>query len=87
MKALAERECSELFVLQQTKCISTREILKQCHIHIASVQPYVEPRPVAMGWQMPPLGNRMPAFCHPWEFFAISYCCFIFVAKERFPEI
>ena len=33
MKAFAERECSRLFVLQQTKCASKSLILKQCHIH------------------------------------------------------
>ena len=36
---------------------------------------------------MPPQGNRMPAFCHPWEFFTIFYCCYIFLVKEKYPEI
>ena len=41
-----------------------------------------------MGWQMPPLGNRMQAFCHPWEsFLHFFYCCYILVAKEKSPEI
>ena len=26
-------------------------------------------RPVAMGWQMPPLNKRTPDFCHPYKFF------------------
>ena len=30
---------------------------------------------------------RMAAFCQPWEFFATFYCYFIFVDKERSPEI
>ena len=33
------------------------------------------------------LGYRMPAFCYPWEFFKNFYCCIIFVAKERTPEV
>ena len=40
-----------------------------------------------MGWQMLPLGNRMPAFCHPWEFFTICYCCCVSVVKDESPEI
>ena len=32
-----------------------------------------------MGWQMSPLVNRMPAFCHPWEIFSncllLLYLC------------
>ena len=36
-----------------------------------------------MGWHLPTMGNRMIAFCHPWEIFAIFYCCFMFVDKER----
>ena len=43
-------------------------------------------RPVLMGWngrEMPPLGDRMPVFCHPSEFFAVFCCCFTFAAKER----
>ena len=40
-----------------------------------------------MGWQMPPLGNRMPAFATPGNMFAITYCCFLFVAKEGSPDI
>ena len=39
-------------------------------------------RPVAVGWQMPRLGNKMTAFCHPWELFCIFYCCFVLSAKE-----
>ena len=35
---------------------------------------------------MSPQGKKMPAFCHPWEFFAKFYCCCIFVPKERYPE-
>ena len=30
---------------------------------------------------------RMAAFCQPWEFFATFYCYFIFIDKERSPEI
>ena len=45
-------------------------------------------RPVAMGWQMPPLNNRVPVFCHPREFFSHFSCyCIIVVAKEKSPEI
>ena len=29
----------------------------------------------------------MPAFCHPWEFFIICYCCYIFLVNEKYPEI
>ena len=36
---------------------------------------------------MIPLGNRMPAFSHPWEFFSMSYCSVIFVAKEGSSEV
>ena len=32
-----------------------------------------------LGWQLPPLGNRMPAFCHPWEF------CFAFFLLLHYP--
>ena len=41
-KAYVEHECSKLFVLQQTKCVSTSETLKQCYFHIVLVQLYVE---------------------------------------------
>ena len=34
-----------------------------------------------------PLGNRMPAFFHPSEFFAIAYCSFIFCSEGRSPDI
>ena len=44
-----------------------------------------------MGWHgvaNAPLGNSMPAFFHPWEFFYKFYCCYIYVAvKEKSPEI
>ena len=36
---------------------------------------------------MPPLDNRIPAFSTPGTYFAMSYCSFIFVDKERSPEI
>ena len=32
---------------------------------------------------MPPLDNKVPAFCHPWENFYNLYCCFTLVAKGR----
>ena len=38
-----------------------------------------------MGWQLPPLNNRLAAFCHPWEYFPEYYWCFKVVFKERFP--
>ena len=44
-------------------------------------------RPVAMGWQLPSLDSRIPAFCHPWKIFCNFCCCFIFVVKEKSPEI
>ena len=40
-----------------------------------------------MGWQMPPLDNRMPVFAIPRDFFAIFNCCLIFADKGRYPEI
>ena len=43
MKAYAEGECSKLFVLQKTKCVSASKIVKQCQVHIVLVQLYVEP--------------------------------------------
>ena len=38
-----------------------------------------------MGWQLSPLCNRMLAFFHPWEFFAMFYVCFIFLVKVKSP--
>ena len=43
MKAYAEDDCSKLFVLLQTKCVSKIYILKHCHMHIVLIQPYSEP--------------------------------------------
>ena len=40
-----------------------------------------------MEWQMLPLSNRMPSFFHPENFLSISYCSFVFLAKERSPKI
>ena len=33
------------------------------------------------------LGNRMPAFSTSGSFLPVFYCCFIFAAKERSPDI
>ena len=35
-----------------------------------------------MGWQIPSLSNRKPAFSHPWEIFAILLLLY-FIANER----
>jgi len=35
-----------------------------------------------MGWQLPPIGNGIPAFCLSWDVSHLN-CCFTFVAKER----
>ena len=43
MKGYAERDCSKLFLLYQTKYVSASSILRQCHIHFVLVQLYVEP--------------------------------------------
>ena len=40
-----------------------------------------------MQFQIPPLSNRTTAFRHPWGFFAIVYCYFIFVSKESSTDI
>ena len=49
----------------------------------------LQSRPVAggMGWQMPFLGNRKPAFCQPWKSVSNIFCNLFFAAKERSPEI
>ena len=45
-------------------------------------------RPVAIGQHgvVNALGNRIPAFASPGNFFAIFHYCFPFVDKERSPE-
>ena len=59
--------------------ITTDDIhIMQNHSHMGGPWPWG-----GMGWKMTPMGKRMPAFCQPLGIFAILYCCYIIVAKER----
>ena len=80
-KILFSSICTKAASLSNTKEMQNRAVW--CYIE---VQKEPDTRPVAMGLHgvaNAPLGNRIPAFCHPWNIFTIFNWCYIFVAAKE----